>query len=374
MTASRPAFAAAAEEPRTGTKPTAVLAQPASSEGDEPTEEMQAAPAAPAAPKPADSAATPATPAATVAAKPAETAKKNATAEKFTGSYFLLRNMTSATSFSKSAYTTYNPENTMALLMRPRFAFTDRVWMSAWQYTNLELTNSDSTTKKNEVSFSDTIVSVGYTPLKDKELGLTANTDFHVILPTSKAAQMKTMMFGAGVGGALSWHKGIVSVSASGRGDHFFNKYTTGQNDGGIVPHCIGGECDQYIQTGVRNSEWRVMGIGSVSVEPTEWLSFSVSGGEIADFLPKLGSAADAHVVGGSATIAPDSNGANWRALMYWGLGAEVRVHPALGIGIGAETYNAQLAPDSTYQRPFFNTYTAAYVELNVSPEKLPFW
>ena len=198
MTASRPVFAAAAEEPRTGTKPTAVLAQPASSEGDEPTEDMQAAPAAA---KPANAAATPAAPAATVAAKPAEPAKKNATAEKFAGSYFLLRNMTSATSFSKSAYTTYNPENSMALLWRPRFAITDRVFVSGWQYTNLELTNSDSTSKKNEVVFSDTIVSLGYTPLKNKEMGLTASTDFHVILPTSKAAQMKTMMFGAGVGG-----------------------------------------------------------------------------------------------------------------------------------------------------------------------------
>lgn len=370
-----PAATPAAPAPATATSPEAPATPPEApanpAQAPANSAETPAAADSPAAASPAVS--TPA-PAAVVAAQAPAPATKNAIAEKFAGTYFLFRNMTSATTFSKSAYMSYNPENTLAVLMRPRFSITDRVWLSAWQYTNLELTNSDSTTRKNEVTFSDTIVSLGYTALKDKETGLTANTDFHLILPTSKAARLKTMMIGAGIGGALSWHRGIVTVSASGRGDHFFNRYTTGEYEKPWIPTCIGGECDQYSQNGVRNSEWRLMGIGSVSVAPTEWLSFSASGGEIADFLPALGNMNEARVVAGGGSIGTDATAPNWRALMYWGLGAEVRVHPALGIGIGAETYNAQLAPDSSYQRPFFNTYTAAYLELNVSPDKLPFW
>ncbi len=365
------ATTAPAAEPAPPAEPAKLTAEPAKLTSPVVTEPIAVAPA----------------PTATEAAAPVagvavEGEKKSEKPSRWAGTGIILRQMTGVTSFIKSTDPTWNPNEVLALMLTPRFALTEdgRLYVKGWQYANIELSNSDSTTKKNEGQLSDTILSLGYSVYKNKEVGLTVNVEGQFTIPTSKSSLAKTMRLGTGIGVSAGFSKGPFSVGVTGRGTHYFYESQNPVMDKPWLDNCVGlaTGCDPFQISGSRNSEWRYMAIGSIGYEPTSWLSFSVAGGQIGDF-PFAQPSSTVYLAGekngAATTIAADPNATNFRALMYYGLGAEFRVHPALGIGVGAETYNAQLKPDSTYESPFLNRYSTIYLELNLSPDKLPrFW
>ena len=67
------------------------------------------------------------------------------------------------------------------------------------------------------------------------------------------------------------------------------------------------------------------------------------------------------------ASEQPYASDEDIRYVMVYGVEISINPIPALGIGIGAETANNQLAPDSTYQKPFFNRYTSIYLDLRLN-------
>ena len=56
---------------------------------------------------------------------------------------------------------------------------------------------------------------------------------------------------------------------------------------------------------------------------------------------------------------------------MYYSVSADFRVHPSVTLSLGTDTFNSQLAPDSTYQKPFFNRFTTVFFDVTFFPDRL---
>lgn len=299
-----------------------------------------------------------------IAASAAPAAKKS----HWTGSSVTYRNIVTAPSFSRSYDHTFNPYYANVLMFVPQYAISDKIFLRAWQYTTFELTNADDTTKNHEVQWSDTILTVGGKVFKSKALGLSVGVSGNVIVPTSKASRARTMNFGVGLGASAGWSRGDVSISYSGRATANSFRSMYGENASSWLPNCAGlaEGCDPYISTGRRNPQFAFMNTTSLSYSATKWLGFSASAGMFHSVLFPM-ETTTIQVNGQPVTLEPSSTNTDKRVAIYWGLGADVRLHDSVSLGFGAETFNPQLASDSRYETPFLNRYTTFYVELQLS-------
>ena len=364
--------------PALAADPTAPTADPTSPASNPTT--STAIPAAPLA-----EAATPAAAPAPAASTPDVTADKPAEKDKkpwpWSGAV-TFRNMTSATALDPGYEQTYLPSEALALLITPRYKINDTMAIGLWQYATVELSNTANTRYYREPQLSDTLVSFNWGAYKTKFGDVTdkKNTDGFALslqgiwgLPTSKASIAKQMYsaLSLGVGARLTTHKFTVGLTT--RFGHNFYKSNTMQYESPWLTTCTGTAegCDPYQSSGVRSSEWRILAIGSLSYAITEKLGVSVSAGEIMDWLPRFDQAS-VRVPGGQPITVGSAGDQNFRALMYYGIGADFAILDWLAIGAGLETYNSQQKLDSSYETPFVNRYSTMYLEVSVALDGLP--
>lgn len=339
-------------------------------EPGEPATPSAPAPSSPEQPAtPAAAAETPATAPTAIVAAEAPAAKTPSLASRFTGSSLTYRNAAVARSLDKSADPTWNPTYSMSLVFGPRFAITDRWYLSGFSILSREITQDDSTTRNGELVYSDTTLTTGYKVFVDKELGLSVATDFHAILPTSKSSIARTLQLGTGLGLSINFSKGPFSVTAISRAAGLWHKYATGSLEKPWLANCsaLGSGCDAFEQSGVRNPNYRFSEIGALSYHPLDWLGVSVTGGAFIDKLYALSSTTTA----GGQTAAVDPTDASTRYTMFYVIGVDAQVHKAVNVSVGTQTFNPLLRPDSTYDTPFINRYTSVYLDIAISPEKL---
>jgi len=280
-----------------------------------------------------------------------------------------LRSAASAVSLARDAEPTWNPTWVAALGLTARYAATERIWLRGSLAIARELTQSDSTTYADETMLGDASLAAGTTLWRAPTLGLQLGGDLQVGLPTSKASQARSLLASPSLGASLAWSRSRLSASFASRVTRLLHSYTTA---GYVKPWLAGcadlaSGCDRFSHSGVRNAMWRFSNSLAVGWQPAAWLGFAASAGVGNDLLYDLSTARTADGVAVMASAADPGH----RAIMVYGLNATLTVHPALRVGLGAETANSQLAPNSTYQRPFFNRYTDLYIDLQVSPDVL---
>ena len=287
----------------------------------------------------------------------------------FAGSFVTLRNVATALSVNKDAEPTYNPYYAMVLSVAPNWNAGKSVYLRGNLSLSRELTHEDWTTYSGETTLSDTNLSAGWRAFRLNSIGLSAAVEASINLPTSKAAQARTLQAGSGLGMTAVWIVGNFAVIGIARVAYQWHRYSTGETEKPWVAGCssaVAG-CDPYVNNGIRNTEWRVTNFGIVAWSPLPWLGVNLQGGVISDLLYDM-SPSKARFAG---VIPSAADGVNYRELMVYGVSAELRLHKALTVALGAETVNPQLAPDSTYRAPFFNRFTTLFVDLQVAPDKL---
>jgi hypothetical protein len=295
----------------------------------------------------------------------------------YRGTTITYRNVATAISLKEDAELGYNPYYAMAFSLDPRWWIGD-VFNTALSLTlTRELTNSDSNTYSGETELSDFSATFGasnFVTIPVLEIGISANLGF--VAPTSKISRARTMILAIKPGLSLSRKFDVLSgigLSYNFSYTKSFHEFTTSQQESSHITGCVStlGGCDSYMNTGVRNSSWGIANSFSLSIQFVEWLGVGANVGILHSFLyeqEEAGFVVD-EVTGyeyeTSDGLGGDDNDVRY-AMLY---GLEITVSPiqALEIGIGAETYNSQLAPDSTYQQPFFNRYTAIYLDLRLS-------
>lgn len=294
----------------------------------------------------------------------------------FRGSAFTYRNVATAISFARDAEPTYNPYYAMAFTFSPRWWVGD-IFNASLDFTILrEITESDWTTRDGEAAVSDLRLTLGASDFVTVPvLGIDLGASLGLVAPTSKASQARTMVIGIRPGISLSRTFPVLSglvLSYGFSATKVFHEATTAQREEPEIAGCVGsaGGCEAYMNTGVRNASWGLSNSFALNLQLVEWLGIGASFAVIHSFLCDQEDTGIVHDEGtGIDAASGDDLGGSGESVRYsmaYGLEVAVKPIPALGIAIGAQTANPQLSPDSTYEKPFFNRYTAIYLDLTL--------
>jgi hypothetical protein len=286
------------------------------------------------------------------------------------GSEFIYRNTVSAYTLDPSADLTWNPYYAMSFGFKPRWWFDDHWYVGARLDVTRELTQADDTTLRGEAWLGDLLLTAGASKFYTiPVVGIDLGADLMLSTPTSKISQGRTMVLGLGPGVRVSRTfdlAGEFSVGYHVRFSSLFHRFTTSELESPIIPTCSssGAGCDAFVNTGVRNTQFRVQHGIDLSYEPLEWLALGTGFEHIVDWLYAMDSN-DPDV----SLLNESPADQRWASSFYF----EVTFMPipALEVGVGYETISPQLAPDSTYYDPFFNRYTTLYVDLRVEVDGL---
>ena len=275
------------------------------------------------------------------------------------------RNTASLLSVKKDEELTYNPYYAMWLGASLRGWFSKVFYGGVDVGVTREVTDADDTTMSGEYLLDDIELSAGaarfYTiPKAD----ITISASATVITPTSKLSDSRSLLLGirpaVSLGRKFDVLEGL-SLEYAFSTTKFFNRHTTAQRDAPLIPGCSSsdGFCDSFTHMGDRNPEWRLANQAAVSLDFTPWIGASLSGAIVTDLLYPQ-EAPDPAV-----SLEPVA-GTDLRYNMEYN--AEVYALPVkwLTVALGLYTYNPQLSPDSTYEKPFVNRYSTVYLDLRL--------
>jgi hypothetical protein len=144
-----------------------------------------------------------ATPAETnVAADTGPTAKPNAAAapkpRPFAGSSLFVTNSVTTNTIFRGQTQYYDPTVEASLWLLPRYAINDAFQLRARAIVSYELTNSDSSTYRNEPLLSDVSAQLFYRKIPLLPGGIKPSVALNVAVPTSKVSRSRTMIFTPG--------------------------------------------------------------------------------------------------------------------------------------------------------------------------------
>ena len=285
---------------------------------------------------------------------------------------FIYENAVSAYSFSKEAELTYNPYYSMSYSFMPRFYLYKGMSLRlSWSFEQ-ELTNSDTTTKKHEVYWSDVNIDWvwgGAATIPGVDVMFTPKVRF--TLPASKGSQARTLYIALGPG--FDFLKifdvlGGVTLQWAFRYTKYFNKYSGAVSEESIL-ECPGTQAScPYYGLGPRNPSHAFTNAFLIEVRPIEKLYLALQVAVINRLLYK-NTESEVDILGGSYEVQESSKNSNHQGLMQYVFEVGYDVLPFMSIGLGANTYNPMLAPNSEYYAPFFNRYTTLYLDFVVYPE-----
>ncbi len=281
------------------------------------------------------------------------------------GSEIAYRNSVTTLSLDRSADLTYNPFWGMALELSPRFWFDDMWSISASMEFQREITEADDTTRQDETLLGDLGLSVGASNFaKIPVLGINLSASVGFTFPTSLASQGDTLLFAVAPALRLSRSFDVLSGLNIGYGIRFtkyFHEYTTGELDSPVIPGCFvgdSGSCDRFLNTGYRNTSFRLSNTFDVSLDFTSWLSLSTSFGVVVSWLHDN--------IDDDRVSHTELEPVDERYAFVADLGLSARPWTPLEIRFGAASFNPQLEPDGDLRAPYFNRFTTLYLDLRL--------
>jgi hypothetical protein len=286
------------------------------------------------------------------------------------GSEFSYRNVATVSGMDRSAELTWNPDWAMEFGFKFRWYFDEHWFAGARLEVTREVTEADDTTYAGEAWLQDLRLSGGGARFVTiPGVGIDLSADVTLTLPTSKVARARTLYLGIGPNVRLSrsWELGgDWQVGYHVRFNSYFHEATTAERETPLIPTCAssGAGCESFVNTGLRNAQWRVQHGVDLSYQPLEWLGFSAAFEHIVDWLYPI--------EGDDPRISWENESpTDLRHASAFEVEATFAPIPALEIGVGYSTISPQLAPDSTYYNPFYNRYTTLYLDLRLEIEGL---
>ncbi len=289
----------------------------------------------------------------------APAAAQDAEPAPFRGSSMVYRNAMTAVSADPSSELTYNPVYTMSLSLAPRWYLAGETYVRAGTSVSRELTDSDWTTQQGEFILGDTTLGVGNSRLWVAPVIETAfSADLGVRLPTSKVSQARTLQVAIEPRVGISRTFPVLKGLSLGYGFAMaadLHEYTTGEIESPRIPGCVI-DCERHVNTGVRNTRWRMSHTFSVGLGIFDWLSLGAGAGVHTHWLHP------AMAVEGQSFEPQDDT--STRHYVNYDLEATVTPFSGFAVGLGATTYNPQQQPDSAYYDPVFNRFTELFIDL----------
>ena len=276
------------------------------------------------------------------------------------GSSIALRNAATALSADRAADLTYNPFWEMSLSFAPRWSFNDVFSISAFQAISREMTDSDWTTERGEWVVSDFSLNAAasrYVTIPGVDIDV--SNDLALTFPASKASRARTLRMAVGPGLTLSRSFDLLdglSLTYGLRGTYYWHEYTTGELESPPIDDC-GSQCDELVNTGVRNPEWRISNRFGASLGFAGLLRFATSYAIVTD---PLNDGSDALTVSYTPQQPTDTRFRN-----SFDISLSATPWDLVSFTLGANTTNGQLRPDSSgYYAPLFNRFTVIYFDV----------
>ena len=275
------------------------------------------------------------------------------------GSSLTYRNVVSANTLDRAAEPTYNPFHQMQLTLAPRYWVSPNTFFNTSLSIAHELTEADDTTYREETRLSDWRLGVG-ARIHSWDFGLTTFAGVNLTLPTSLASEARTMIIGGSTAVTLVQAlKRWGSISYTFGVGYTAFEYTTGALETPRISDC-GGEaarCDPFLNTGIRNAPWSASHSANISIFPLKWLFISTSMTWIMSYLyPRK--------IDDSAVSYVPQEPSQKRGLMAYNIELDLQPSSWLIVALMANTFNPQLAPNSTRYPPFYNRFTTFMVDL----------
>jgi hypothetical protein len=288
------------------------------------------------------------------------------------GSEFVYDNEVGLNGLDRSNDLTWNPYWAMSWSFKPRYWFDD-VWnVRARLDLSREITEADDRTYSGETWVHDLLLTADASSFYTiPVLDISLSADLALTIPTSKVSQARTLALGLGPGVRLSrsFDLGVAGSLILGyhvRFTSFLNRYTTAELETPLIPGCERSDagCDEFLNTGERNVQWRVQHGLDVAWIPLDWLSLAVGFEHLVSWLYDIDKD-DPRI-----SLQPEDDIDRRYASMFY-VEATFDPWPPIEIGLGYGTISPQLAPDSTYYNPFYNRYTTMYLDLRLEIEGL---
>lgn len=263
---------------------------------------------------------------------------------------------------------TYNPAYVHTLSFRPEWHFSDYFYTRLRFDLEQELTNSDYTTKKNEILWSDLFLEMGTRSFKEPTTGIVLSGTLRLTAPVSKISSARTMLFGASPALFLTRSFDVLEgliLRYTVRYSHRFYSSRTGEYDGHGIAGCRTPSCDVFLSTGIRNSPWDISHGPMVILRPIDSLSLTAMASwsraalyEVSEFSLDAG--------GGQEPIPASDDDPNARYGSVFLFDATWSAMEELFLSAGLTTFAPQLAPDGTRYPFFFNRHSMVYLSLGV--------
>lgn len=275
------------------------------------------------------------------------------------------RNTVSARSFNRSADLTYNPYYAMELDIALAFRASKQILLLLDTAFGREITNSDETTKRGEIRVADVFLEVVLPYLKPiPVLKVDVVPSVKLYVPTGKVSQARTLILGVRPELVLSKRLDVLSGLSISYGFWIrkdFHEYTTAATETPLIDNPMGStrSVDSFSNTGSRNVSFAISNSLGLAVYFTEYVGVKISCAFRHGFLY------DIETNDPRVSYEPQDETDVRYQMMYQG---EIfgQIGKAWILALGFLTENYQLAQDSTYEAPFFNRYTALYLDVRL--------
>jgi len=258
----------------------------------------------------------------------------------------------------KGAELTWNPYHAHTLTIAPRYYFTDAISTGLTFSLEQELTDSDWTTSKHEVLFSDLFADLTWRGWDEPFSGVRLSGSLRVTLPTSKVSQAQTMVAAVAPTLRVARYFDLLSgagISWSTRWNQRFNRESTARTEAaGIVGCGVDSSCEALRNTGLLNA-WADLSTGpSLELLPTEDLVLTADFRWGYAFLYENAEVRDPF----SGELLQGPSDFDGRATTYFGIGAIYTLAKEVNLSLGVGTPSPQIGADGRRRSPFFNRYT----------------
>lgn len=262
-----------------------------------------------------------------------------------------------------------NPLSTLSMKLLPKFnlPWTNFFYLSGRIDISKEVTNSDTTSYLYETQLSDARLEFVFPELyREKFTDIGFSGTFRISFPTSKASQYATLRWGnmidLGISKGFFGEKGKPETQKVFLGYDFrfyknWHKYTTSEieeSSGGYYKqYPLRVKAPEYLNSGITNLEYQVAHIFSSSISISEKLSF------VGYFWVINGWAYELYSGGKRGT----------RDSIDFNIELDYQLYKWFVVGLGLDTFQPQLLPNSTYtNNPFwrntYDNYTTLYIDV----------
>lgn len=293
-------------------------------------------------------------------------------ARPFAGSQIFAQTSMSTATVFKGQQQSSNPTIDTALFLQPRYALSEAFQLRGRLVFNYELTNSDTTTTRNEPRFSDTALQLFYRKIPEILGGIKPMVALNLGIPTSPESRARTMVVAPGA--TLQLTKAVEHVLggeltflASTTYTHpLYQSVTPSRRDSAPYAFsCAGGTTCQDQVSG--------------SFNPSDSLSYSLLvAGEWGKWSPALfylgasqwayqGKTPTNPVDGTPVESAQGFEPTNVRQSSYFSAWLDYNANSWLTAEVGYSLFRSVLDSDGTYGNPFFARYQDMRVYLGAN-------